>query len=71
MEKNKKHISKIQKTRKQNKRGTKREKQRTYKKRQKWTCPFAIFFDLLGFSFFVFAMFHFFVFLPGEKTYAT
>jgi hypothetical protein len=29
------------------------------------------FFDLLCFSFFVFAMFHFFVFLPGEKTYAT
>ena len=61
--KNKKQVSKIQKTRKQNKRGTKREKQRTYKKKNKnGLVHLLLFFWFIVFFVFCFCYVSFFLF---------
>ena len=71
--KNKKHISKIQKTQMQNKRGTKREKKESQKGVKHVEnmvlsiCSFFAFILLSWFAVFLAFILHLFCFLPGKK----
>ena len=67
MEKNKKQISKIQKTQKQNKRGKKKRENQKGKMRKQWTCPFAFFFAFILLSRFAFFLLAFILLFAWKK----